>query len=160
MFKEELLMKATVYTKETVREIGIQNREFPAFGIGDTVVVSQLIKEEAIKVAGKKASKDAPKERIQLFEGDVIAIHKNGASSTFTVRKIGAHSIGVERIFPYSSPVLKGIKVLGRGDVRRAKLYYLRQRVGKAAQVKKLVETKASAEKRRAMAAQANSQSE
>ncbi len=143
-------MQATQYTKETIREIGVQNREFPCFGIGDTVVVSQLIKEEAIKESGKKASKDAPKERIQIFEGDVIAIHKNGASSTFTVRKMGAHSIAVERIFPYSSPSLKGIKVMGRGDVRRAKLYYLRKKVGKAAHVKKLVETKASAEKRRA----------
>jgi large subunit ribosomal protein L19 len=152
-------MKATRYTKETIREIGIQNSEFPTFGIGDTVVVSQLIKEEAIKVAGKKASKDAPKERIQLFEGDVIAIHKNGASSTFTVRKIAAHSIAVERIFPFSSPIVKGIKVLGKGDVRRAKLYYLRKRVGKAAQVKKLVETKAAAASKQ-QAAAGNAQSE
>jgi large subunit ribosomal protein L19 len=151
-------MKATQYTKETIREIGIQNSNLPSFGIGDTVVVSQLIKEEAIKEAGKKASKDAPKDRIQDFEGDVIAIHKNGASSTFTVRKIGAHSVAVERIFPYSSPFIKGIKVLARGDVRRAKLYYLRKKVGRAAQVKKLVETKKSAKK--GAAAQAATASE
>lgn len=153
-------MQAAQYTKETIREIGIQNREFPLFGIGDTIVVSQLIKEEVIKEAGKKASKETSKDRIQTFEGDVIAIHKNGASSTFTVRKIGAHSIAVERIFPYSSPSLKGIKVMSRGDVRRAKLYYLRKKVGKAAQVKKLVETKASAEKKRAAQAKAQATSE
>jgi len=136
-------MKAATYTKETIGEIGVQNKHFPTFGIGDTVIVSQLIKEEAIKEAGKKASKEAPKERIQTIEGDVISIHKKGASSTFTIRKIGAHSIGVERIFPFSSPLIKEIVVKARGDVRRAKLYYVRHKVGKAAQVKKLVETKA-----------------
>lgn len=134
-------MKAAFYTKETIRSIGMQNRELPAFGIGDTVVVSQSIKE-------------AGKERLQAFEGDVIAIHKKGASSTFIVRKIGAHSIGVERIFPFFSPLIKEIKVLGKGDVRRAKLYYLRKRVGKAAQVKKLVETKASIAKRKEITAE------
>ncbi len=141
-------MKATVFTKETIREIGVQNQHFPLFGIGDTVVVSQLIKEEAIKEAGKKASKEAPKDRIQTFEGDVIGIHKNGASSTFTVRKIGAHSVAVERIFPFSSSLIKDIAVKAKGDVRRAKLYYLRNKKGKAAQVKKIVETKASAAKK------------
>jgi large subunit ribosomal protein L19 len=129
-------MKAAFYTKETIRSIGMQNRDLTDFGIGDTVVVTQSIKE-------------AGKERLQAFEGDVIAIHKKGASSTFIVRKIGAHSIGVERIFPFFSPLIKEIKVLGKGDVRRAKLYYLRKRVGKAAQVKKLVETKASIAKRK-----------
>lgn len=129
-------MKATFYTKETIQSIGMQNRELPAFGIGDTVVVSQSIKE-------------AGKERLQAFEGDVIAIHKKGASSTFIVRKIGAHSIAVERIFPFFSPLIKEIKVLGKGDVRRAKLFYLRKKVGKAAQVKKLVETKAAIAKRK-----------
>ncbi len=137
-------MKASVYTKETIREIGVQNQSFLTFGIGDTVVVSQLIKEEAIKEAGKKASKESPKDRIQKFEGDVIAIHKNGASSTFTVRKMGAHSISVELIFPFSSPRIKEIAVKARGDVRRAKLYYLRHKVGKKAHVKKIIETKES----------------
>lgn len=128
-------MKAAFYTKETIRSIGQQGRDRVQFGIGDTVVVTQSIKE-------------AGKERLQDFEGDVIAIHKKGASSSFIVRKIAAHSIGVERIFPFFSPLIKDIKVLGKGDVRRAKLYYLRKRVGKAAQVKKLVETKASIAKR------------
>ena len=138
-------MKAAFYTKETIQSIGMQDRGFPAFGIGDTVVVSQSIKE-------------AGKERLQDFEGDVIAKHKKGASSTFIVRKIGAHSVAVERIFAYYSPLIKGIKVLGRGDVRRAKLYYLRKKVGKAAQVKKLVETKASIAKRKEAAATAASE--
>jgi large subunit ribosomal protein L19 len=138
-------MKAAFYTKETIRSIGMQNRNLPEFGIGDTVVVSQRIKE----VGQRKEAGKEQQERLQDFEGDVIAIHKKGASSTFIVRKIGAHSIGVERIFPFFSPLIKEIKVLGRGDVRRAKLYYLRKRVGKAAQVKKLVETKASIAKRK-----------
>ena len=128
-------MKAAFYTKETIRSIGIQNREFPAFGIGDTVVVSQSIKE-------------AGKERLQAFQGNVIAIHKQGISSTFIVRKIADNSIAVERIFPYYSPLIKDVKVLGKGDVRRAKLYYLRKKVGKAAHVKQLVETKASKSKK------------
>ena len=128
-------MKAAFYTKETIRSIGMQNREFPAFGIVDMVVVSQSIKE-------------AGKERLQAFQGNVIAIHKQGMSSTFIVRKIADNSIAVERIFPYYSPLIKDVKVLGRGDVRRAKLYYLRKKVGKAAHVKQLVETKASKNKK------------
>ena len=139
-------MKASVYTKETIREIGIQNQNFPTFGIGDTVIISQLINEEVIKEAGKKASKEAPKDRIQKFEGDVIAIHKNGASSTFTVRKVGAHSVPVELILPFSSPRIKEITVKAKGDVRRAKLYYIRHKVGKKAHIKKIVETKNSKE--------------
>lgn len=131
------MSKAAFYTKETIRSIGMQNRELPTFGIGDTVVVSQSIKE-------------AGKERLQAFQGNVIAIHKKGASSTFIVRKIADNSIAVERIFPFFSPLIKEVKVLGKGDVRRAKLYYLRKRVGKAAQVKQIVETKASIAKRQA----------
>ncbi len=130
-------MKAAFYTKETIRSIGMKNRELPTFGIGDMVIVSQSIKE-------------AGKERLQAFQGNVISIHKKGVSSTFIVRKIGSNSIAVERIFPFFSPLIKDIKVLGKGDVRRAKLYYLRKRVGKAAHVKQLVETKASIAKRKA----------
>lgn len=127
-------MKAAFYTKETIRSIGMQDRRFPAFGIGDVVVVSQSIKE-------------AGKERLQAFQGNVIALHKCGISTTFIVRKIADNSIAVERIFPYYSPLIKDIKVLSKGDVRRAKLNYLRKKVGKAAQVKQLVETKASKNK-------------
>lgn len=125
-------MKAQKYTKETINQIGIEDREFPSFGIGDGIVVSLRIKEGG-------------KERLQDFQGDVIAVHKNGASSTFTVRKVAAHGVAVERIFPFGSPLIKSIKVLNRGDVRRAKLYYLRDRVGNAALVSKRVEKKDAA---------------
>lgn len=148
------MSQAAFYTKETIRNIGAQDRQFPTFGIGDTVVVSVRIKEMAEEKKGAKGSKE-PKERIQDFQGNVIAIHKCGASSTFMVRKIADNSIAVERIFPFYSPLIEKIKVLGRGDVRRAKLYYLRKKVGKAAHVKQLVETKASIEKRKAAEAAA-----
>jgi large subunit ribosomal protein L19 len=127
-------MKASFYTKETIRTIGMKDRAFPAFGIGDMVVVSQSIKE-------------AGKERLQAFQGNVIAIHKCGISTSFIVRKIADNAVAVERIFPYYSPLIKDIKVVSRGDVRRAKLYYLRKKVGKAAHVKQMVETKASKNK-------------
>ncbi|HEO65845.1 MAG TPA: 50S ribosomal protein L19 [Spirochaetes bacterium] len=96
------------------------------FNIGDTVKVHFKIKE------GKR-------ERIQVFEGIVISIKRSGVRKTFMVRKISA-SIGVERIFPFHSPKIDKIEVSKRGRVRRAKLYYLRQRIGKAAQVKRLVD--------------------
>jgi large subunit ribosomal protein L19 len=128
------MSKASFYTKETISNIGMQGRELPLFGIGDMVIVSQKIKE-------------AGKERLQAFQGNVIAFHKCGASSTFTVRKIADAAIAVERIFPFFSPLIESIKVLSKGDVRRAKLYYVRDRVGKSAQVKQRVETKASIKK-------------
>lgn len=127
-------MKAAFYTKETIRSIGMKDRGFPAFGIGDAVIVSQSIKE-------------AGKERLQAFQGNVIKMHKRGISSTFTVRKIADNGVAVERIFPIYSPLVKEIKVLSKGDVRRAKLYYLRNKVGKGAQVQQVVETKATMQK-------------
>jgi large subunit ribosomal protein L19 len=151
------MSQAAFYTKETIRKIGEKDRGFPPFGIGDTIIVSLKIKEVAETgkgAKGAKGSKEA-KERIQDFQGNVIAIHKCGASSTFMVRKIADNSIAVERIFPFYSPLIEKIKVLGRGDVRRAKLYYLRKKVGKAAHVKQLVETKATIEKRKAAEAAA-----
>lgn len=122
-------MKAKQYTKETISNIGIQDRNFPLFRVGDTIAISQRIKE-------------GNKERLQVFQGDVIAMHKKGVSTTFTVRKIGAHGIAVERIFPYYSPLVDSIKLITRGAVRRAKLYYIRDRVGKAARIKEKVVTK------------------
>ena len=105
-------------------------RDFPTFSIGDAIAVSQRIKE-------------GDKERIQVFEGDVIAMHNNGASSTFTVRRIASNSIAVERIFPFYSPKIDSIRFIRRGKARRAKLYYMRDRIGKAARVKEKVLTKA-----------------
>ncbi len=90
------------------------------FGVGDTVVVHQKIQE-------------AKKMRTQPFEGIVIAIKGRGENKTFTVRKIATGQIGVERIWPITSPWIEKIEVKKRGKVRRAKLYYLRERVGKKA---------------------------
>lgn len=119
-------MKAKKLTKETLASLGVVDRGFPAFNVGDTVAVAQRIKE-------------GDKERIQMFEGDVIARNTHGISSTFTVRKIGANAVPVERIFPDHSPLIESIKVIRRGEVRRAKLYYLRDRVGKAGRVKEKI---------------------
>lgn len=96
--------------------------EVPDFGPGDTVRVNFKIKE-------------GDKFRIQPFEGVVISIRKRGSGSTFTVRKI-SFGYGVERIFPLHSPLVEGIEVMRRGRVRRAKLYYLRERKGKAARIR------------------------
>ncbi|HXW86349.1 MAG TPA: 50S ribosomal protein L19 [Candidatus Bathyarchaeia archaeon] len=122
-------MKSKEITRETVLNLGTAERKFPAFCAGDTIIVSQRIIE-------------GDKERIQEFEGDVIAFRNNGISSMFTVRKIGAHGIAVERIFPYYSPLIKTIKVVRKGDVRRAKLYYVRGRVGKSARLDEKIVTK------------------
>ncbi|MCL5437039.1 MAG: 50S ribosomal protein L19 [Candidatus Dependentiae bacterium] len=108
--------------------MGLTERKFPEFGPGDAVRVAQRVKE-------------GDKERTQYFEGDVIAIHHNGIASTFTVRRIAANGIAVERIFPFHSPNVEGIEFLRKGDVRRAKLYYMRGRIGKSARVKERVFT-------------------
>ena len=100
-------------------------KEIPQFKAGDTVRVAVEIKE-------------GDKKRIQNFEGVCIAIRGEGTGRTFIVRKIGANNIGVERIFPLYSDSIKDIKVVRRGRVRRAKLYYLRDRKGKAARIKEL----------------------
>lgn len=122
-------MKAKKYTKETITQIGVVDKGYDQFGIGDTVKVAQRIKE-------------GNKERTQIFEGDVIAIHKKGIASTFTVRKISSSAVAVERIFPYYSPNIESVKFVHKGKVRRAKLYYMRERIGKAARVKEKLLTK------------------
>jgi large subunit ribosomal protein L19 len=101
------------------------NREVPDFGPGDTVVVNVKVKE-------------GERERLQAFEGVVIARRNRGLNSAFTVRKI-SHGEGVERVFQTYSPAISDIKVKRRGDVRRAKLYYLRKLTGKAARIKEKV---------------------
>jgi large subunit ribosomal protein L19 len=122
-------MKAKKFTRETIRDLGIYERPFLNIEVGSTVAVSLRIKE-------------GDKQRIQIFEGDVIGISNNGPSSTFTVRKIGANSIAVERIFPFYSPVIDNIRFVKKGKIRRAKLYYMRDRIGKAARVEEKVLTK------------------
>ena len=96
--------------------------DIPAFGPGDTLKVHVRVVEGA-------------KERIQLFQGAVIARQGAGVRETFTVRKV-SYGVGVERTFPLHTPTVAKIEVVTRGDVRRAKLYYLRDRVGKAAKIK------------------------
>ncbi len=98
------------------------DREFPEFRAGDTVVVNYKIIEGA-------------KERIQAFRGDVIQIKGNEGNKTFTVRKM-SNGVGVERIFPMNSPNIVSIEVLKRGKVRRSRIYYLRNLVGKKARIK------------------------
>ena len=111
------LIKA--FTNEQLKE------NVPQFNIGDTVRVHNKIVE-------------GTRERIQMYEGTVIAKHEGGISSTFTVRRI-AYGCGVEKTFPLHSPNVEKIVVFREAKVRRAKLYYLRSRVGKAAKVKEKV---------------------
>lgn len=99
--------------------------EVPELNIGDTVKVHVKIKE-------------GDKSRIQVFEGTIIAKKHGGINETFTVRRV-AHGCGIERVFPVHSPVVDKVEIVRRGRVRRAKLYYLRDRVGKAAKVKEAI---------------------
>ena len=98
------------------------NSNIPSFSPGDTVSVQVRVKEGS-------------RERLQAYEGVVIAKRNRGLNSSFTVRKI-SHGEGVERVFQTHSPAIADIKVKRRGDVRRAKLYYLRERSGKSARIK------------------------
>ncbi|WP_124101216.1 50S ribosomal protein L19 [Ruminococcus sp. Marseille-P6503] len=99
--------------------------EVPVINVGDTVKVHVRIKE-------------GDKSRIQVFEGTVISKKHGGINETFTVRRV-AHGCGIERVFPVHSPVVEKVEVVRSGRVRRAKLYYLRSRVGKAAKVKEAI---------------------
>jgi len=99
--------------------------EKPQFSVGDTVKVHVRIKE-------------GDRERIQVFEGTVIAKQHGGISETFTVRRT-SYGVGVERVFPVNSPNVDKVEIVRHGKVRRAKLYYLRDRVGKAAKVKEML---------------------
>lgn len=99
--------------------------DLPDFQVGDTVKVHIKIKE-------------GNKERVQVFEGTVLKRQNGGARETFTVRRF-ASGVGVEKTFPVNSPVIEKVDIVRRGKVRRAKLYYLRDRVGKAAKVKERI---------------------
>jgi large subunit ribosomal protein L19 len=111
-----------------------QGKAIPAFAPGDTVVIQVKVKE-------------GNRERLQAYEGVVIAKRNRGLNSSFIVRKISSGE-GVERTFQTYSPLVANIEVKRRGDVRRAKLYYLRQRSGKSARIKEKLDYKAAAEKR------------
>lgn len=95
------------------------------FEIGDTIRVHVNIRE-------------GERERVQMFEGTVIARKGSGVAETFTVRRV-SYGVGVERVFPVNSPNVKGVDIIRKGRVRRSKLYYLRDRVGKAAKVKEQI---------------------
>ena len=103
-------------------EKNMPEQETPSVTVGDTVRVHLKVKE-------------GNRERIQVFEGTVIAKKHGGINETFTVRRI-SYGVGVEKVFPLHSPVIEKVETIRRGKVRRAKLYYLRDRVGKAAKVK------------------------
>lgn len=109
----------------------ISDAKIPQFKAGDTLKIG-------IKII------EGEKTRIQFFEGLCISLRGNGVNRTFTLRKLGANNIGVEKIFPLFSKSLDSISVLKIGRVRRAKLYYLRDRKGKAARIKSVVQAKKS----------------
>lgn len=105
-----------------------------AFHVGDTIrVYYKLIEKEKVSGKTKREVHEETHERTQAFEGIVIAIKGSGTNCMFTVRKIGADAVGVERIFPLVSPWIKNLEVKKLGQVRRAKLYYLRDKHGRAA---------------------------
>lgn len=110
---------------EAFEKAQIEQKSIPEFRAGDTLKVAVRIKE-------------GDKSRIQNFEGVCIARRGSGTGETFIIRKIGANNVGVERIFPIFSDSIEEIKVLRRGRVRRAKLFYLRDRRGKAAKIQEL----------------------
>ncbi|KGK88490.1 MULTISPECIES: 50S ribosomal protein L19 [unclassified Clostridium] len=109
---------------EVIRAIEAEQirNDLPEFNVGDTVKVHVRIKE-------------GNRERVQIFEGTVLKRQNGGLRETFTVRRV-AYNVGVERTFPVNAPTVEKIEVVRRGKVRRAKLFYLRDRVGKAAKVK------------------------
>jgi len=109
-------------SETAVTEEKVEKKSYPKFNVGDTVEVHVRVIE-------------GDKERIQVFKGVVIKFRGSGSTRTFTVRKI-SEGIGVERIFPLSSPMISKVKVASRGQVRRAKLYYLRKLTGKATRIK------------------------
>ena len=109
-----------------IAEGSLKSQEnMPKFEVGDTVKIGVNIRE-------------GDKERVQMFEGTVIARKGSGVAETFTVRRV-SYGVGVERVFPVHSPNVVSVQVIRKGRVRRSKLYYLRNRVGKAAKVKEQI---------------------
>lgn len=122
-------MRARTLTSETILRLGVNERNFPNFRVGDTVCVYQHVTE-------------GEKERVQAFTGDVIASRNNGIASTFVVRKMSTNNVAVERIFPLYSPIIKEIKIVRHGKSRQAQAYYLRDRIGKSARFQEVIERK------------------
>ena len=110
---------------ENFEKAQLEGKTIPEFRAGDTVRLAVTIKE-------------GDKTRIQSYEGVCISIRGEGTGRTITVRKIGANAVGIERIFPLFSESISEIKVIRRGRVRRAKLYYLRELAGKKARIKEI----------------------
>jgi large subunit ribosomal protein L19 len=110
---------------ESFEQAQLESKNIPAFRAGDTLRVAVRIKEGS-------------KTRVQNYEGLCIAVRGQGTGRTFMVRKMGANSVGVERIFPLYSESIESIEVLRKGRIRRAKLFYLRELKGKAARIKEL----------------------
>ena len=117
------------FIKELEKEL-VETNNLPAFGSGDTIIVSYKIKE-------------GNKERIQQFQGVVLQRNGNGTTETFTVRKMSGN-VGVERVIPVHSPFIDSIKVTKRGHVRRARIFYFRERTGKSARIKEKLTAKAA----------------
>ena len=116
-----------VKTMDLVKALGEQymKPELPPMNVGDTVRVAVRVKEGS-------------RERVQIFEGTIIARKHGGVNETITVRRI-SYNVGCEKVFPVHSPTIVGVETVRRGKVRRAKLYYLRDRVGKRAKVKERI---------------------
>ena len=119
-------MKSKKLNKETIQSLAVREVSFPEFGIGDVIEVSQWVQE-------------ADNKRIQVFKGNVIAKSNNAGSSTFTVRKVSADGVAVERIFPFYAPIIDSIKLIAKAKIRRAKLYYVRDKIGVDATIKEKV---------------------
>lgn len=124
--KVKSIMKSNKFNKETIQSLAVRELNFANFGIGDKIEVSQWVQE-------------GDNKRIQTFLGNVIARNNNAGSSTFTVRKIGADEVAVERIYPLYSPIIESIKIVAKAKVRRAKLYYVRGKVGEASRIKEKI---------------------
>ncbi|MBP9765029.1 50S ribosomal protein L19 [Candidatus Babeliales bacterium] len=124
-------MKSKKLNKETIQSLAVRDIAYPAFGIGDKIEVAQWVQE-------------GDNKRVQTFQGNVIAKNNNAGSSTFTVRKIAADGVAVERIYPLYSPIIDSIKIVAKAEVRRAKLYYIRHKVGEDAVIKERVVRKSA----------------
>jgi len=130
----EHILRSKMDALKFVEQDLLGTNDLPDFKAGDNVSVSYTIREGS-------------KERIQVFQGTVIQRRNTGASETFTVRKVSG-GIGVERVFPITSPFIDSIKVNKSGSVRRARIFYLRKRTGKATRIKERLFVKADKEKK------------